>query len=367
VAPLPPPVHGFSNICAAMLELLRGRAIVSVFDRGPRIDKSLFARVRQLVNPVRYLIWCMRNRNAILYVGLSGGPGQFIDWPYVIIGRIFRQCTFIHHHSFAYINAPSILNRWLFFFLRDEIHIVLSQRMGAELTRIYRLNSSKVKVISNAAFYTPATECARLSVSADVSIRLGYLSAVSVEKGMVEFFGVLKELTRLGVAYRARIAGPIDPGVKRAFGELLASSSNVEYCGPIYAEEKDEFYQNLDVFLFPSDYTNEAEPLVVLEAMRSGAYVIACERGAIAEMLANGGGVVSGKAAYIWTAVNYIRNFSVDRAGLLEARGLSRKQARRMGEGASRELASLLDEIADFKAKDAPVRSSQQICGQHRK
>ena len=36
VGPLPPPVHGFSNICANMLRLLRGRVPVEVFDRAAR-------------------------------------------------------------------------------------------------------------------------------------------------------------------------------------------------------------------------------------------------------------------------------------------------------------------------------------------
>jgi len=48
----------------------------------------------------------------------------------------------------------------------------------------------------------------------------------------------------------------------------------------------------VDVLLFPTDYANEAEPLVIHEAIRSGAHVIACERGAIPDILSNGAGLV---------------------------------------------------------------------------
>jgi glycosyltransferase involved in cell wall biosynthesis len=44
-------------------------------------------------------------------------------------------------------------------------------------------------------------------------------------------------------------------------------------------------------FLFPTKYVNEADPLVIHEALRNGVYVIACERGAIAETLGHGAGL----------------------------------------------------------------------------
>jgi glycosyltransferase involved in cell wall biosynthesis len=346
VAPLPPPVHGFSNICGAILELLRARSNVSVFNRAPRIDGGLVGRLRPLANLINFCVWCIRKTNGDLYVGLSGGLGQIVDWPYILIGKTFRRRVFIHHHSFAYINAPSILNKVLFSSLREETHIVLSQRMRSELIRIYRLNPFKVKVVSNAAFYEAGTENPG-TLSIGVPIRLGYLSAVSFEKGIAEFFAVLAELKRVGIPYRGYIAGPLTAPMQTEFDRLLASSSDVSYLGPIYGEAKDEFYGNLDVLLFPSDYANEAEPLVIHEALRSGVHVIACERGAIAEMLAHGAGVVCAKPLFAATAVSQIRNFTGDPASLRSARRLSLEQARRMRDTGVAELGAVLDEMAD--------------------
>jgi glycosyltransferase involved in cell wall biosynthesis len=345
VAPLPPPVHGFANICGAMLERLTARSKVSVFNRAPRSSGSFAARLRPLTNLINYCVWCVRNTHADLYLGLSGGLGQIVDWPYIIIGKTFRRRVFIHHHSFAYINAPSTLNKCLFASLRDETHIVLSQRMRSELIRIYRLNASKVKVVSNAAFYEAGTEGPG-SMHGGVPIRLGYLSAVSFEKGIAEFFAVLAELKRAGIPYRGYIAGPLSAAMQSEFGRLLASSSDVSYLGPIYGNAKEEFYRNLNVFLFPTDYANEAEPLVIHEALRNGVHVIACERGAIAEMLAHGAGVVCAKPVFVATAVGQIRKFTADAAGLRRAQRLSLEQARRMHDTSAAELGALLEEMS---------------------
>jgi glycosyltransferase involved in cell wall biosynthesis len=349
IAPLPPPVHGFSNICGAMLDLLKARANVSVFNRAPRIRGGAFARLRPLSNLVNYCGWCVRSTNADLYLGLSGGLGQIVDWPYIIIGRAFRRRVFIHHHSFAYINSPTLLSRCLFSSLREEMHIVLSQRMRSELVRIYGLNPSNVRVVSNAAFYAVGTDD-RGPGGPGLPIHLGYLSAVSFEKGIAEFFAVLAELRRAGIPYRADIAGPLAAGMQAEFDRLLAASSDVSYVGPIYGDAKDEFYRNLDVLLFPTDYANEAEPLVIHEALRSGVHVIACERGSIAEMLAHGAGMVCAKPSFVATAVAGIREFTGDPARLRCARRLSLEQARRMHDTGVAELGALLDEMAGSTA-----------------
>lgn len=342
VAPLPPPIHGFSNICAAMLERLRARTAVTVFDRSPRTEPGLSARLRPLINLLRYCIWCAKTKEGDLYVGLSGGLGQIVDWPYIFISKIFRHRIFVHHHTFAYINAPSILNKLLFALLREETHIVLSRRMGSELARIYRLNSSKVRVVSNAAFYDATDGNLRESRSDPAPIQLGFLSNITFEKGFVEFFGILRELKQKGIEYRAHIAGPLSPSARRAFDELLATSIDVEYVGAVYGADKAQFYRKLDVFLFPTNYVNEAEPLVVYEAMRNAVHVIACDRGAIAEMLDNGAGLVFARDALVESAAMHISKFSVERGALIRAQELSLQQARRIRSAARMELENLM-------------------------
>jgi hypothetical protein len=136
VGPLPPPVHGFSNVCAHVLDLLTARSTVKIFDRTPRGNNVFLKRVTQLLRPFLYTAWCL---------ALSGGHGQIFDWPYVMIAKILGSRILIHHHNFSYLNSPNIINRVFLALVRKETHIVLSEGMDLTLSNTYKRDSNLVR------------------------------------------------------------------------------------------------------------------------------------------------------------------------------------------------------------------------------
>ena len=350
VGPLPPPLNGFSNICAMMLSMLQSNGEVRVFDRAPKYGQPL-QLLTQLLKPLQYLLLCLRRRDMVLYLALSGAYGQLYDWLYVVTAKLLRRPIFVHHHSFAYIYGPTRLNHWFFTWVRDANHIVLSRSMGDALVRLYRLNPDRVKAVSNAAFYNSADH-ARAPGAAAAPLNLGYLSNITFEKGFVEFFGILERLREMRIDYRAHIAGPVAPSARETFEKLLSAAPGVHYAGPVFGEAKDAFYRQLDVFLFPTNYANEAEPLVVYEAMRQGVYVIACDRGAIAEMLRNGAGLAFARDQIIESAAAQIAAFNDDRELLRSAQKMSAQQAQRIRTSGRTELDTLLNCMQGAIAKE---------------
>jgi glycosyltransferase involved in cell wall biosynthesis len=347
VGPLPPPLTGFSSVSATMLTLLKHRASVEVFDRARRSNDRSRELFKQIFQVVKFIGVCCKDRDFTLYLALSGGKGQVLDSLYVLVSKFFRQRAFIHHHSFAYINSSTIINKVLFSLLRKQTHIVLSRGMAAALARRYSLDERKVIIMSNAAFFAEAPVNPRPvpSKGAETPVRVGFLSNITFDKGFVEFFDVLERLRYLNVEYRAYIAGPVAPEAHQAFDRLCASGSDVEYIGGIYGEAKDQFYRQLDILLFPTKYANEAEPLVIHEALRSGVYVIACNRGAIADTLDNGAGLVFILESFVDSAAECIRSLSSDRSKLIQGQRLAFEQAQRLRAAGSMALAEVLKEI----------------------
>ena len=60
------------------------------------------------------------------------------------------------------------------------------------------------------------------------------------------------------------------------------------YWGRRYGSEKDVFWKDADIFVFPTYYHNECFPLVILEAMEQGLPVISTNEGGIPDIIDNG-------------------------------------------------------------------------------
>jgi len=312
-----------------------------VFDRAIR-PIGAFGWLSQIAKPPCYLWSSLGKREVVLYLALSGGMGQLIDGLYVLVAKLLRHRIFVHHHSFAYIDRPRLLNRLLFRCLRGATHIVLSAGMGEGLIRVFGLDRAAMRVVSNAALFPSVITGDSASNESPRPLNIGFLSNITFEKGFVEFFKALDLLRARGLPYHAHMAGPVAPDARATFDRMLSDSTNVTYAGAIYGLAKQEFYRRLDVLLFPTKYVNEAEPLVIHEALREGVFTIACDRGAIAEILRNDAGLVLPEKAFVEGAAAWIADACAEPGKLGHVRRVCMQQARIIQSGAAVELDKLL-------------------------
>ena len=286
VGPLPPPVHGFSEINKRMLAVLRSRHEVSAFDMTPSDNSLGFLLVWW-----RFVLGVLRNKPNALYLAFSGGLRQWVDLLFVLVARWKGVSIYIHHHSFSYVSQEHRSKLMQLGVMRNAVHIVLCEYMGKEIVRLYRVDPNKIRVLSNAAFLEEIVAPDRAG-SVSKPLRLGFLSNITDEKGIFEFFSVLSESGSHGLSLQGLIAGPVDTSVKVNFDRSLASNPNVKHVGPVYGADKAAFFASVDVLLFPTRYPNEAQPVTILEALGHGVPVIAFARGCIESMVPDGAGVV---------------------------------------------------------------------------
>ena len=178
--------------------------------------------------------------------------------------------------------------------------------------------------------------------------RIGFLSNLIPEKGLDTVIDVFRALHREFGQLALVIAGP---ATEQSARRLIDSATQefagaVDYRGPIYGSAKDAFYRDVDVFLFPTRYPNEAQPLVVLEALAAGVPVIATARGCIAEDLITGGIVVLPEMNFVHAAVLAISGWLGDPARMKHLSTTALNRANELHSASRHELAQLIRRMA---------------------
>ena len=287
VGTFPPPLHGMAAVNAAVRDrLLAADARVRVIDTAPaRLDRGMLARLGRLPRVMLGLVRLAGSqhlRGTALYIGVSGGVGQVYDLAFLLLARARGMRVFVHHHSFAYLHARRRLAYGLVRAAgRHAIHITQSEAMAERLRALYGV--ADVSAVSNAVFLVGAAEVVRVRPRTALRV-LGFLGNIAAEKGIFEFLDLMAALLRSGLPLAGRIAGPFqDAATEVQVRQRLQDLPDVEYVGARYGAEKDAFFGSIDTLIFPTLYANEAEPLVILEAMQHAVPVIAYGRGCIPE------------------------------------------------------------------------------------
>ena len=322
VGPLPPPVHGFSEINRRMLAALRQRHQVRVFDMAPR--GGLLGAVLQWL---RFAALVVRNKPDALYLALSGGLRQWVDLAFVLLAQLRGVPVFVHHHSFSYLGPGQPSKVMRFKALQNATHVALCECMGERLAQ-YGITPDKVRTLSNAGFLDDvAPPVHQIGVTSPAPLRVGFLSNITADKGIFEFFSVLSAAGGDGLVLQGVVAGPIDPGVADAFQASLAGTPNTTHIGAVYGADKAAFFGSIDVLFFPTRYPNEAEPVTILEALGHGVPVVAFTRGCIEGMVpATAGAVFPYSGQFIAQTLDALRPFAANPSALAEAR-LAARQA----------------------------------------
>lgn len=119
-----------------------------------------------------------------------------------------------------------------------------------------------------------------------------FLSNLLESKGVLVLLDALKILSDKGYSFVCDFVGgetaEIDAAKFKREVEQRGLDKFVVYDGKKYGEEKEAYFSQADIFVFPTYYHNECFPLVLLEAMQQGIACIASSEGGIPSIIEEG-------------------------------------------------------------------------------
>ena len=308
VGRFPPPIDGQTLATERMCRLLEPtlnviRCDIQPKDSSARLDSGLTARralhfahlrsrlKRQLMD---------RDLRIALWPAISPDlAGHVRDrWAVVPALKAIPQiAAIVHRGNFDKLFQSPVSSRSaLRLVTRVRLFVFLSSSLSQRCERW--IPSAKRKVVPNTiddSLVLEAGELSQRQVKRENRKRLEllFVGNMIAEKGYLDVLRAAARLRSEQQQVRVRFVGRWmsdgDDGRFRSLSSELGVEDVVEHLGPISDRRAmRSIYCDSDVLLLPSYYPNEAQPLVLLEALNAGLPVVSTRHGGIPDIIDDG-------------------------------------------------------------------------------
>jgi len=214
-------------------------------------------------------------RNQVIYIT----PGQtFFGITkyaiFILFSYLLKKEIIIHvHGNYLSTEYQSLLGikKKIFYFLISKFSkgIVLSESLKNNLTPF--LEEKNIYILPNFAENFLIKNSHPIQIQ---EVRIIYLSNLMKEKGILTLLRSLIELESKNIPYLARIAGNIDPNSSKKIFGLLNELKNAKYLGVVKGAAKKELLDWGNIFVLPTYYKMEGQPIAIIEAMATNNVII---------------------------------------------------------------------------------------------
>lgn len=249
----------------------------------------------------------------ILYINIGQSLSSFfrVLWwflPLKLLRPGIKVVTSLHGNSFLYWRKDSREMYWFMKILNlSNVVTVLSQTHVDFLKKLELNEKLEIRIVYNT---NDTTNLSKNDIELKINknpdkIHILFLSLLIESKGYIEYLGAIELLAKseLKIPINAILCGPIN--ISRyctKFKDALSAEDwienqiaiinkiqpdklNIQWIKGAYGSQKDQYFQEADIFVFPSLYPNESMPLVLLEAMSAGCAIISTTTGEILDIL----------------------------------------------------------------------------------
>jgi glycosyltransferase involved in cell wall biosynthesis len=302
IGPTPPPHHGMTTFTLALLgsATLRARFRLVHMETADRRSHENMGRLdaHNVMLGLRHaavLAWLLaRHRPDLVYLGVSQNRWAYVrDAVFMTLCRLARVRIFTHLHGGgfrAFYEGSGRPMRWLI--RRTSWWLAGAGVLGEGLRWIYEelVPEDRIHVVANGVadlFPEGAPERAGTRPP-----RITYLGTLIRSKGFPDLLRVMARLRAAGVEATLVLAGPWNSEEERGEAEAAVARDGlgdaVEMAGVVDGEAKRRLLADAAIFVLPTRYPPEGQPLSILEAMSAGLPVVSTPRAAIPDMLDHG-------------------------------------------------------------------------------
>ena len=286
-----PEMSGATNITELFLKnarikglnIIRFKYKISLYTekRNSSIFESKLSKLISFIQIYRNLVPYLKNINAA-YIQENSGLGKIYDISFMLLFIVQGKNCFYHNHGYKKINKYDFFAKITQLLSPYGIKNIFQTELEAKnFIKIY--GHTNYTIISNSIFIKSPEKRIRKLLN-NGYYKFGLISNLNKAKGLDSFIEIAQNALLANNKWSFHLAGPILKK-KDYYIDQIRNTKNIKYYGPIFDSiEKENFYQNIDFFIFLSTYKHESEALVILESISNGCIPIVYDQGQVASL-----------------------------------------------------------------------------------
>ncbi|MFB4167261.1 glycosyltransferase family 4 protein [Virgibacillus sp. JSM 102003] len=307
IGPLPPPINGNTKALDTILKSDKCNEVFNVYPvnlSGSQVGMSgkfKLQKVKTLKNALRVLKHIQKkNRISTYYLTIAQSTfGSFRD--VVLLRQILKKADnaqiVLHLHGGGFSNfykKSNVIIKTLIkkYYSKADSFIVLSDSLKSMFDEI--VDKGKISVIENCVdnqfILSDSIIDNKLSnLKSKNSIQIVYLSNMIKSKGYLDLLYSTRILAEKKVNCKVTFAGNfVTQEHKEQFFNYIKENNlqnYIEYLGVVNGDDKKSLLLEGDIFILPTFYPQEGQPISILEAMSVGMAIITTRHGGIPDVI----------------------------------------------------------------------------------
>lgn len=291
IGPFPEPTTGVSLANKVVCDILKEQSNTKV-----GVINTSYSRFDEAIGKFSFhklffnLSFYPKAYKIFLYKTIYITPGQTFFGvvkytAFILVSALLRREIIIHVHGNHLGNEYKSLTgikKKIFHYLLSETTkgIVLSASLKGNMTPF--IPENKVYVLPNFAEDYLLKTVTKKSFQ---KLQIIYLSNLMEEKGIFDLLDALALLEVNNIPYEAKIAGAIDHTQKEEIEKRFSTLSNTTYVGIVKGNEKNDLLNWGNLFVLPTYYKMEGQPISILEAMATGNVILTTKHAGIPDVV----------------------------------------------------------------------------------